>query len=115
MAVAFIDDRNTPVTLGRELGRGGEGAVFELPGTDLVAKIYHRPSEQPKAEKLEAMVRLKDAALSSIAAWPERRILDTSRRNTWGIVMRRVTAHREIHHLYSPAHRKLDFPTADWS
>ena len=31
------------------------------------------------------------------------------------IVLPRVTDHREIHHLYSPAHRKIDFPTADRS
>lgn len=115
MAVAFIDDRNAPVILGRELGRGGEGSVYELVGTNLVAKVYHRAAEQPKAEKLEAMVRLRASGLSAIAAWPERRILDKAGRNTWGIVLPRVTDHREIHHLYSPAHRKMDFPTADWS
>jgi DNA-binding helix-hairpin-helix protein with protein kinase domain len=115
MAVAFIDDRNAPVTLGRELGRGGEGSVYELAGTNLVAKIYHRAVEQSKAEKLEAMVRLKAASLTAIAAWPERRILDKNGRSTWGVVLPRVTDHREIHHLYSPAHRKVDFPTADWS
>ena len=68
MAVAFIDDRNAPVTLGRELGRGGEGSVYELAGTNLVAKIYHRAAEQPKAEKLEAMVRLRAANLAAIAS-----------------------------------------------
>src|SRR5829696_6534194 len=115
MAVAFIDDTSTPILLGRELGKGGEGSVFEISGTALVAKIYHRPAEQPKAEKLEAMVRLKAAPLSAFAAWPERRILDKSGRQTWGIVLPRVTDHREIHHLYSPAHRKVDFAAADWS
>lgn len=115
MAVAFIDDTSAPVLLGRELGKGGEGSVFEISGTALVAKIYHRPAEPPKAEKLEAMVRLKAAPLSAFAAWPERRILDKSGRQTWGIVLPRVTDHREIHHLYSPAHRKIDFPAADWS
>lgn len=64
---------------------------------------------------LEAMVRLKGATLSAFAAWPERRILDKSSKQTWGVVLPRVTDHREIHHLYSPAHRKIDFPAADWS
>lgn len=115
MAVAFVDDANTPISIGRELGKGGEGSVFEIAGTNLVAKIYHRPADKQKAEKLEAMVRLRAASLSSFAAWPERRILDKSGRQTWGIVLPRVTDHREIHHLYSPAHRKIDFPSADWS
>ena len=116
MAVAFIDDTDAPVFLGREIGKGGEGSVFEIAGTAaLVAKIYHRPAEQAKVEKLEAMVRLKGATLSAFAAWPERRILDKSSKQTWGVVLPRVTDHREIHHLYSPAHRKIDFPAADWS
>src|SRR5215210_7952741 len=115
MAVDFIDDTSAPIHLGRELGKGGEGSVFEIAGTALVAKIYHRPTDQSKAEKLEAMVRLKGATLSAFAAWPERRIFDKSGRQTWGIVLPRVTDHREIHHLYSPAHRKIDFPAADWS
>src|SRR5215207_2553385 len=116
MAVAFIDDTNSPVLLGREIGKGGEGSVFEIAGTAaLVAKIYHRPAEQAKAEKLEAMVRLKGATITAFAAWPERRILDKSSKQTWGIVLPRVTDHREIHHLYSPAHRKVDFAAADWS
>lgn len=115
MSVSFIDDTHSPVALGRELGRGGEGSVFEIAGTGLVAKIYHRPAEQAKAEKLSAMVRLRSPGLTAFAAWPERRILDRAGRHTWGIVLPRVTEHREIHHLYSPAHRKVEFPMADWS
>lgn len=115
MSVSFIDDTHSLVPLGRELGRGGEGAVFEIAGTPFVAKIYHRPADQLKAEKLAAMVRLRLPGLSSFAAWPERRILDRTGKHTWGIVLPRITEHSEIHHLYSPAHRKMEFPTADWS
>ena len=115
MAIAFVDDTNAPILLGREIGKGGEGSVFEIAGTTLVAKIYHRPAEPAKAEKLEAMVRLKGRTLSAVAAWPEHRILDKSGAHTWGAVMPRVNDHRELHHLYGPAHRKRDFPSADWS
>ena len=49
MAVAFVDDAGARLQLGPELGRGGEGTVFDLPGTPLAAKIYHRPAEPAKA------------------------------------------------------------------
>jgi hypothetical protein len=45
----FVDDTGTRLQLGPELGRGGEGIVFDLPGTPLAAKIYHRPAEPAKA------------------------------------------------------------------
>jgi DNA-binding helix-hairpin-helix protein with protein kinase domain len=115
VAVALFNENGAPLALGKELGRGGEGAVFELPGTDLVAKVYHRPAEHLKAEKLAAMVRLRASSLTSIAAWPEQRLLDKTGRQTWGVALPRVKDHREVHHLYSPAHRKVDFPSADWT
>ncbi len=115
MAVVFVDDTGKRLVLGPELGRGGEGTVFDLPGTTLAAKIYHRPAEPAKAEKLEAMVRLRAPALSKFSAWPERRILDASGRHTWGIVLPKVTGQRAIHELYSPADRKVEFPFADWT
>jgi len=114
VAVVFVDDAGTRLRLGPELGRGGEGTVFDLPGTAMAAKIYHRPAEAAKAAKLEAMVRLRAPALSAFAAWPERRVLDASGTQTWGIVLPKVIGHHAIHELYSPADRKIEFPFADW-
>ena len=115
MAVVFVDDAGTRLQLGPELGRGGEGTVFDLPGTALAAKIYHRPAEPAKAAKLEAMVRLRVPGLSAFSAWPERRVLDASGKRTWGIVLPKVVGHHAIHELYSPADRKIEFPFADWT
>ena len=115
MAVAFVDDTGKRLQLGTELGRGGEGTVFDLPGTPLAAKIYHRPAEPAKAAKLEAMVRLRVPALSAFSAWPEQRILDPGGTHTWGILLPKVLDHHAIHELYSPADRKIEFPFADWT
>ena len=115
MTVAFVDDTGARLRLGSELGRGGEGTVFDLPDTPLAAKIYHRPAEPAKAAKLEAMVRLRAPALSAFSAWPERRILDPGGTHTWGILLPKVLDHRAIHELYSPADRKIEFPFADWT
>jgi DNA-binding helix-hairpin-helix protein with protein kinase domain len=115
MTRVYVDDTGKRLALGPELGRGGEGVVYDLRGTALAAKIYHRPAEPAKADKLEAMVRLRAPALSKFSAWPERRILDPTGRHTWGIVLPKVLGHHAIHELYSPADRKVEFPFADWT
>ena len=116
MAVAFVDDTGARLQLGPELGRGGEGTVFDLPGTPLAAKIYHRPAEPAKAAKLEAMVRLRAPGAERVqrlagATHPR----SPAARHTWGILLPKVLDHRAIHELYSPADRKIEFPFADWT
>ncbi len=53
-----VRSSNGALELGKVLGRGGEGAVYELPASrDRVAKIYHQPVSADKAAKIEAMRR----------------------------------------------------------
>ena len=67
----LLDHRGQRVSLGRELGRGGEGAVFEVTGRPgLVAKLYHSGIDIEKAEKLRHMIRCDTGKLSKFAAWP---------------------------------------------
>ena len=59
------------------------------------------------------MLQLKSERLLSLAAWP----LDILRSSTGkpvGLVMPNVAGHKDIHSLYSPCSRKIEFPTADW-
>lgn len=101
--------------LGKELGRGGEGAVFEIRGQpDLVAKLYSKPISVSKQQKLVALIQHGGAKLSKAAAWPLSTI-DTPRRGTVGFVMPNLSAFRPLHLLYSPTSRKQHFPEADWS
>ena len=58
-------------TLGSVLGRGGEGAVHEIPHRPgFVAKVYHQATSPEKALKLEHMARQAHPSLLEIAAWP---------------------------------------------
>ena len=101
-----------PVRLGRELGRGGEGAVREVEGRpDLVAKIYHAPPDAEKAAKLEAMAARANPGLLTLTAWPRALIRENGR--VTGFLMPRAAAHRDIHDLYSPKSRKQHFAKAD--
>jgi DNA-binding helix-hairpin-helix protein with protein kinase domain len=82
---------------------------------DLVAKLYHTRPPVEKAAKLVAMVRHAEPTLLSVAAWPVSPLHESRGGHLRGILLPRVEAHREVHQLYSPAHRKVHFPSADWS
>ena len=46
------------------LGSGGEGAVYEMPGYNRVAKIYHRADDARRMEpKISAMIRIYQSGL----------------------------------------------------
>ncbi len=105
-----------PVELGKTLGRGGEGAVFEITGRPgFVAKVYHQPISADKALKLEGMARQAHPSLLEIAAWPVDILRPGPDQPVQGFIMPKVNGYREIHSLYGPSHRKRAFPQADWS
>lgn len=110
----LVDSQGRLLRLGAELGRGGEGAVYELPDQPkCVAKLYTTPPSPEKVEKLVAMAASPAALLLRLAAWP----LDT----VWepgtgarGLVMPRIVDHKPAHFLYSPKSRQIEFPQASW-
>lgn len=115
MKLQFASAKEGPVHLGRELGRGGEGAVFDLEGhSEFVAKVYHSPPDQKKADKLVAMTNGCTDRLRSISAWPIDTLHDTAGGAVRGFVMRRVARQKDIHVLYGPKTRLRDFPDATY-
>ncbi len=113
----LFDHLGRPFRLGPQLpdGKGGEGTVFEVvTSPDLVAKIYHKPPSPQTAAKLRAMVRLAREELTRVAAWPTATLHERPGGPVVGLAMRRIIDSKEIHTLYSPAHRKTAFPQADW-
>ena len=94
---------------------GGEGAVFDVEGRpDLVAKLYSKPQTRERCDKLRAMAKLCNPDLLKIAAWPTSTLSNGNGAAIDGILMPRIAGYLEIHHLYSVAQRKKDFPEADW-
>lgn len=109
-----VRDSKGSVALGRLLGRGGEGAVYELADRrDQVAKLYHHEVSPEKASKIETMASLQNDRLLSLAAWPLDLLRSTDGKPV-GLLMPRVDGHKDIHNLYSPRSRKAEFPAADW-
>ena len=110
---SFFDSRRNRLHLGDLLGSGGEGDVFVVSGlNNQVAKIYKKPIEKRKADKLTWMASHGSRDLFRFSAW----VLDTIHSQSGDIVgflMPRVGDY-PIHQLYSPQSRKKIFPDATW-
>ncbi len=105
---------NSLIKLGKELGRGGEGAVYPVIGLpDLVAKIYLKPPAPPKVEKLRSMARRASPTLLRVAAWPIDVLTDDAGA-VRGFLMAKVSAREDVHELYSPKSRRRAFPGVDF-
>lgn len=110
------DSSGRKLQLGPLLGRGGEGAVYDLAGSSppRVAKLYHAPPAAARVDKVRAMIATADPSMLTVAAWPLDTIHAAPNGPVTGLVMPKVTGYGEIHLLYSPAHRRSEFPRADW-
>jgi DNA-binding helix-hairpin-helix protein with protein kinase domain len=99
------------LTLGKSLGKGGEGQVFDL-GDGQAAKIYTKP-DAARESKLKAMISAKLADSTTLIAFPRCLIVD-ERGKFVGFVMGKVKDHTSLHELYAPGSRKVHFPRADY-
>jgi DNA-binding helix-hairpin-helix protein with protein kinase domain len=102
-----------PIQIGREIAKGAEGAVHELPNLPgRLAKLYHLGPDLARARKLHAMASMRAAARPAGAAWPVAVVQDGAR--VVGFIMPRFENRRELHALCAPAERKKSFPHADY-
>jgi len=113
----LFDSSGQRVPLGKKIGNGGEGAVYEVPalGNNIVAKIYHKAASPEKQAKLRGMVKSYDESLKKIAAWPSDTLHMTVGGQIRGFLMPKALNCEPIHHLYGPSHRKQVFPHKDWA
>ncbi len=113
------DRRGRLVPLGKGLGTGGEGAVFEVADErGLAAKIYHKKLTAEHAAKIAAMAQmatLRGDELLKFLAWPVAPLHLLPGGPIAGFLMPRVRGLQPIHHLYSPKSRLTGFPKANWT
>jgi DNA-binding helix-hairpin-helix protein with protein kinase domain len=103
------------IQIGRELGAGGEGSVYEVSSVaDQVAKLYHAKPDPAKQAKLAFMAAHSDAQLLSYVAWPLQTLHTANGGPIVGFLMPKVVGREPIHMVYSPAHRRQTRPTAAW-
>jgi DNA-binding helix-hairpin-helix protein with protein kinase domain len=114
MVGGIVDTCGNSVTLGKEIGKGGEGAVFEIASDDkLLAKIYHSGLSSERADKIRVMSALRGEQIAKLTAWPID-LLSTRSGQPVGLLIPRFAGRKDIHHLYSPKSRRADFQRADW-
>ncbi|MDY0748429.1 helix-hairpin-helix domain-containing protein [Paucibacter sp. R3-3] len=115
MAKTLVTSKGAALQLARELGKGGEGSVYEVIGlSDQVAKLYHKPPDAKKQSKLTFMAATADAQLVSYAAWPQETLHASKGGPVVGFLMPKVVGREPIHMVYSPAHRRQERPKAAW-
>ncbi len=115
MTRTLYDNRNQRVDLGPQRGEGAEGLIFDVVGhPSYLAKIYKNPPDRQKVEKLKAMPALGRPDLLAAAGWPTATLHQTPQGSLVGFLMPRVPG-KEAHTLYGPAHRRKEFPSADWA
>ena len=111
--LTFYDSQRNAYELDDQIGRGGEGTVYACDDFEMVAKIYHEPITEEKAEKLRWMAQNKNEHLLKVAAWVIDVLYDETGGKVVGFLMPNVNA-KEIHELYSLKSRRVHFPQATW-
>lgn len=100
--------------LAKRIGRGGEGDVYLLAGdTKKAVKVYKEEKRADREAKVKAMVRLRLAQSTNLVAFPEE-VVTTKTGKFVGFTMRLVEGFRELHQLYGPRSRKINYPNADF-
>ncbi|PQJ12700.1 hypothetical protein CJD36_002850 [Flavipsychrobacter stenotrophus] len=95
---------------GRELGRGGEGTVYELQNDgSRVLKQYNEPLSPLQIQKLQTMVGMRNPAIEAYAAWPSALVAD-DKGTVCGFIMKKLTGFVPLHMIFSPLDRKKMFP-----
>jgi DNA-binding helix-hairpin-helix protein with protein kinase domain len=117
MMKTYVTGTGKTIEIGRELGKGGEGSAYEVPADHhWVAKLYneHHQPDALKQAKLRYMAAMADQELLSYAAWPQETLHETAHGPVVGFLMPKISGRVPIHMLYSPAHRRQEYPQAAW-
>jgi DNA-binding helix-hairpin-helix protein with protein kinase domain len=100
--------------LSKQIGKGGEGAVYETTeAADIAVKLYWPNKAQSRRAKISAMASAQWYKTNSFVAFPIDALFSQSGVFV-GYVMKKVTGCKPVHMLYSPASRKTDFPKAHY-
>ena len=107
--VTFKGNHDNYTTL-REIGRGGEGQVYEIvKQPTLVLKLYSESPTSERIAKLKLMASISSNQIDQYTAWPKD-IVVNKQGQVCGFVMKKLTKYVPLHNLFSPMDRKRLFP-----
>lgn len=100
--------------LSKQIGKGGEGAVYETrEQSDIALKLYWPTKAQSRRAKIAAMASAQWAQTNSFVAFPMDALFAPN--GTFvGFVMKKIGGCKPVHMLYSPASRKVEFSQANY-
>jgi eukaryotic-like serine/threonine-protein kinase len=127
MTMRVITDEGRTLDLGSRLDEGGEGVVYDVPGTELVAKLLIKPATANVADKLASLIQRSPsprmarllAGQPRRVAWPVTTVRLVSRRpaaeQVRGYLMPDMRRwYRPLNYLLRPGLRADEFPDARW-
>jgi DNA-binding helix-hairpin-helix protein with protein kinase domain len=110
----IFDVQRRPVSLLKLLGRGGEGAVYEIVGQPTkAAKIYLQDKALLRREKILAMAQAGLHNGAGSVAYPISPLFKSNGAFA-GFTMNKVTGRKPVHELYSPSSRRNLFANANF-
>lgn len=108
-------NQNNTYQIGKSIGRGGEGEVYEVIGNpDILAKVYHEKLSPLKEEKLRQMVAIWSAELERYISWPIDFCVDPAT-GKQAIIIKKLLNCLPLHQIISPMDRKKLFPEKSYS
>src|SRR3984957_19577309 len=100
--------------LSKEIGKGGEGVIFETTEqNDIAVKLYWPTKAQSRRDKVAAMAAAQWYKTNSFVAFPIDALF-TPNGTLVGFVMKKIGGSKPVHMLYSPACRKVEFSQANF-
>jgi|ThiBiot_300_plan_2_1041538.scaffolds.fasta_scaffold02230_6 DNA-binding helix-hairpin-helix protein with protein kinase domain len=113
MTLSLFDENGQPIRVSSRIGKGGEGEVYLVDGSDQVVKFYTIQDLRTRELKIRHMLSNDLATKFPLIAFPRSIIFDRAHRFA-GFTMAKVSAHKPLHELYSPGARKSNFPQANY-
>ncbi len=116
MPQSYFDDQGREVILGKEIGTGGEGSLFEIVGlADCVAKLYSEAPDTELEQKLRVMIGMSNPQLHQFCAWPQQLVRSgVPNGPVAGFVMRYFRDAVQLRDLLIPSDRIFHFPHLNW-
>lgn len=111
------DSKGEIIELESKVAHSGEGEIWKVKDSDLVAKIYHKSPTKEQIEKLTIMIANPPTNPNKDKnhvpwAWPKSFILHS--RSKVGFLMERIKGAREIVEVYSPQRRRIEQIDTNW-
>jgi DNA-binding helix-hairpin-helix protein with protein kinase domain len=100
--------------LAKQIGQGGEGAIYETrEQPDVALKLYWPNKAEGRRDKISAMASAQWYKTNSFVTFPIDILLSPTGAFL-GFIMKRVGGSKPVHLLFSPASRKIEFAAADY-